>query len=629
MSNSATKLTNEDIARGTAKLYLADKAYLALLGKSQPAKLRQVAKAVEIEGVTPRLVRSVMADSDRFDLIDRRWAPSIRYGDTRRPFERVMADLLVSAGVPISQELLAQELGQIYDRPAEAYEQMLPRILLDRERFFNAGALGFGLAQWLLEPTSDEEADVIFDNYLSQEQVDEYSGLCAEMEWDAEKISECAAAMLKKCKQSVPVKILALLAWRSLQTDFDPIDFYAQLVSGDQILLLSDQKAYPATLEKDFIATLGKLAEEVAALPMEAEEEETEGPVTLSDTDKEEIVSMILSKGSASAEELIEAVVEIGSDEPAFAGTLELLKEAIKDDERIMWVGGTRWSKVEVFPDEVQLVPQSLEVPPTPPFETPEGDVYDQELETDGFEGDLKTAIYDPLAEDIDDEDPALTNYQPNGASQRCVLKYHHKTEGTFPLCQINPDFFGPEPEIIPITLIDEGKRKQAYVNNSTRLIYGLKDLYKGITEFSGAVFMSEKTKKPGEFRYRFDGEVEEQLLIDMDRSLELLEIRNNFESKEMPLFDVITDILEQRRQGMTFAQLVNEVNLIKRTSRLVIASILSSYHCYHTRGKSGLWQYDEKKRSQGFNKTKRKYVKKDESGLLVVGAVSRRRFRC
>jgi hypothetical protein len=612
MSNSATKLTKEDIARETAKLCLADKAYLALLGKGQPAKLRQVAKSVEIEGVTPRLVRSVMAESDRFDIIDRRWAPSIRYGDTRRPFERVLADLLVSAGVPVSLELLAQELGQIYGRPAQAYEQMLPRILSDRERFFNAGALGFGLAQWLLEPTSDEEADVIFDNYLSQDQVDEYSGLCSEIDWDAEKISESAAAMLKKCKQSVPVKILALLAWRSLQEDFEPIDFYAQLVSGDQILLLSDQKAYPATVEKDFIATLGKLAEEVALLPMEAEEEEAEGPVTLSDTDKEEIVSMILSKGSASAEELIEAVVEVGSDEPAFAGTLELLKEAIKDDERIMWVGGTRWSKVETFPDEVQLTPPSLEVPPTPPFETPEGDVYDQELEIDGFEGDLKTGIYDPLVEDVDDEDPALTNYQPNGASQRCVLKYHHKTEGTFPLCQINPDFFGAEPEIIPITLIDEGKRKQAYVNNDLRLIFGLKDFFKDITEFSGAVFVIEKTKKPGEFRYRFDGEVEEQLLIDTDRSLELLEIRNNFESKEMPLFDVITDILEQRRQGMTFAQLVNEVNLIRRTSRLVIASILSSYHCYHTRGKSGLWQYDEKKRSQGFNKIKRKYVKKD-----------------
>lgn len=612
MSNPATKLTNEDTAREAAKLYLADRIYLSLLGKGQPAKLRQVVKSIDIEGVTPRLARIVMAESDRFQAVDRRWAPSIRYEDTRRPFEQVLKDLLVRAGIPVPLDLIAQELGHIYGRPPETYEQMLPRILSDKERFFNAGALGFGLAQWLLEPTSDDEADVIFDNYLSQDEVDEYCALCPEIEWDADRIAECAEKVLGKCKQPVPVKILALIAWRSLREDFDPIDFYAQLVSGDQILLLSDQRAYPASARNDFVAALGKLAEEVAALPMEPEEEEeAEGPVAITDTDKEEMIAMILDKGSATAEEMIDTVLEVSPDEPAFAGTLELLKAALADDERIMWLGGTTWGKVVTFPEEVKQIPASLIVPPTPVFETPEGDLYDQELEIDGFEGDLKSAIYDPLVEDVTDEDPALTNYQPNGDSQRCVLKYHHKMEGTFPLCQINPEFFGPQPEIIPITLVEDGKRKQAYVNNTTRLIYGLKDFFKDITEVSGAVFYIEKTARPGEFRYRYEGETEEQLAIDVQRSLEILDIRARFESQDMPLFDVITEILEQHRQGMTFAQLVNEVNLVRRTSRLVIASILSSYHCFHTRGKSGLWQFDEKKRSQGFNKTKRKYIKK------------------
>lgn len=612
MSKSATKLANEETLRGAAKLYLADRIYLSLLGKGQPAKLRQIAKSVDIKGVTPRLVRSVMAESDRFQSVDRRWAPSIRYEDTKRPFEQVLKDLLIRAGIPVPIDLIAQELGHIYGRPPEAYEQMLPRILSDKERFFNAGALGFGLAQWLLEPTSDDEADIIFDNYLSQDEVDEYSGLCPEIEWNADKIAECAEVVLEECKQPVPVKILALIAWRSLREDFDPIDFYAQLVSGDQILLLSDQKTYAASVQADFVAALGKLAEEVAALPMEAdEEEEAEGPVAITETDKQEMIDIILDKGSATAEEMIETVLEVSPDEPAFAGTLELLRAALADDERIMWLGGTTWGKVITFPDEVKQIPPSLIVPPTPVFETPEGDLYDQELEIDGFEGDLKSAIYDPLVEDVTDEDPALTNYQPNGDYQRCVLKYHHKMEGTFPLCQINPEFFGSEPEIIPITLVEDGKRKQAYVNNTTRLIYGLKDFFKDITEVSGAVFYIEKTARPGEFRYRYEGETEERLAIDVQRSLEILDIRARFESQDMPLFDVITEILEQHRQGMTFAQLVNEVNIVRRTSRLVIASILSSYHCFHTRGKSGLWQFDEKKRSQGFNKTKRKYIKK------------------
>jgi hypothetical protein len=38
-------------------------------------------------------------------------------------------------------------------------------------------------------------------------------------------------------------------------------------------------------------------------------------------------------------------------------------------------------------------------------------------------------------------------------------------------------------------------------------------------------------------------------------------------------------------------------------------ASILSGYHCYFQRG--GSWVFDAKKLSQGFDKSKRKYLKK------------------
>ncbi len=611
MAKAATsEPAKQDIARETARRYLADKAYVQLLGVAQPAKLRQVMKSVGVEGVTLRLTRDVMAESDRFETVDRRWAPSVRYSDTKRPFERIVVDLLASAGVPLPVEAVAQELSPTLNRAPEYYEETLPRILSDTERFFDAGHGRYGLADWLLIPTSDDEADVIFDNFLSEDQVAEYSKLCSGAKWAVDDIAEAAGRAVKDCKGPVPAKILALMAWRAIGEDFDPVDFYSGVLNGEKTLVLSDQNIYAASVAKDFAGTLAKMAEELAALPMEAEEEEAEGPVAVTETDKEEIVSIILDRGSASAEEMLDAVLEVSPEEPAFAGTLENLKEALKDDERVMFIGGNRWSKVITFPDEVKAVPELLVVQPIPPFETPEGDVYDQEIEEDGFEGGLKASIYDPLAQDVTDEDPARTDYQPNEDAQRCVLKYHHKTEGTFPLCQINPEFFGTEPEIIPITLLDEGKRKQAFVNNSTRLVYGLKDLYKDITAVSGAVFYVERAAVPGDFRFRYDEEVDEQLGIDTDRSLELLDIKARYESQEMPVHDVIAEILEHK-PGMTFPQLVNEVNIVKRCSRLLVASILSSYHCFTTRGKTGQWQYDDKKRSQGFNKTKRKYIKK------------------
>ncbi|MCE5313490.1 MAG: hypothetical protein ABFD49_01795 [Armatimonadota bacterium] len=603
-------LTKADIARESARRYLADKAFLSLLGKSQAAKLRQAMKGVDVEGINMRLMRDVMSESDRFETVDRRWAPSARYGDIHRPFERVLAELVQHAGVPVLLETLAQELAQVYGRPAEYYEQALPRILSDREKFFAAGDGKYGLASWLLEVSSDDEDDVIFDSFLSASQVEEFTELCPVVKWEAGKIADAAASLAKDCKEQIPFKIAALFAWRELGDDFDPIDFYCDVLADERVMVLSDQKLYSAGTVKEFTKTLAAMAAELAELPMEAEEEEAEGPITVTETDMEEIVAMIVKKGSASAEELLDAVLEVGAEESGFAGALESLKAALQNEDRVMWLGGTRWGKVEKFPDEINEVPASLILSPSVPFETPEGDVYDQELEEDGFDGNLKSAIYDPLAEDVTDEDPARTMYQPNGDSQRCVLKYHHKIEGTFPLCQINPDFFGVEPEIIPITLIDEGKRKTCFVNNTTRLIYGLKDLYKNITEVSGAVFKIEKTSKPGEYRFVCDGEVDPMLGIDTNRSLELLDLKSRFESTDMPVYDVIIEILG--KQGMEFARLVNEVNIVKRCSRLLVASILSSYHALHTRGKSDQWLFDEKKASQGFNKTKKKYIKKD-----------------
>lgn len=609
MSETATELSKEFAMRETARRYLADKIYLSLLGASQSMKLRQVLKNTDVEGITLRMVRDVLGSEDRFETVDRRWAVSARFGDTHRAFERVLRDILVSAGTPVTIEKLAVELGHIYDRSAEYYEQALPKIFSNKEKYFETNGT-YGLAEWLLVASSDEEDDVIFDSFLSTDQVAKFSELCPAGKWSADKIGETAAAVVKGCAEPIPLKILALFAWRDLGEDFYAEEFYSSVVGNKDILVLSDQKAYPASILKDITKSIEKMADELSKLPMEAEEEEAEGPVTVTDTDKEEIIQMILDKGSASAEELLDTVLEVGADDPAFAGALESLKEALAEEERVMWLGGTRWGKVEVFPDEVTSIPASLVVPAVQPFETPEGDVYDQMLEEDGFEGNLKSAVYDPLAEDVTDEDPSRTMYQADGDSQRCVLKYHHKQEGTFPLCQINPDFFGVEPEIIPFVLIDEGKRKTCYVNNTTRLVYGLKDFYKDITEVSGAVFYIEKTAKSGEYRFRFDGEVDSQLGIDLNRSLELLELKNRFESSDMPVYDVITDILG--KQGMTFAQLVNEVNIVKRCSRLLVASILSSYHAFHTRGKSDQWLFDEKKKSQGFNKTKRKYVKKD-----------------
>ena len=70
--------TKDEILRKNARRYLADASYRFLVGQPQSVKIRQVLKGTGVEGATTRLVRQVMAESDRFETVDRRWSTSVR-----------------------------------------------------------------------------------------------------------------------------------------------------------------------------------------------------------------------------------------------------------------------------------------------------------------------------------------------------------------------------------------------------------------------------------------------------------------------------------------------------------------------------------------------------------------------
>jgi hypothetical protein len=223
----------------------------------------------------------------------------------------------------------------------------------------------------------------------------------------------------------------------------------------------------------------------------------------------------------------------------------------------------------------------------------------------------LRQDIKDPLVMDVGDEDPVEEKrMQPLGDRQRCVLRYRHKEGGVLPLCQLNPEFFGSEPSVINVTLIDEGIRRELWLNNQTRVVYDMKDWYEGMP-ISGAVFYIEKTQKPDEFRFVYTGETDDKIFVLANRVVELLELKDRAESQDLPTTDIITMIMERYKQGIDFAPLFTEVNLVRRCTRRLVASILSSYRYFYKAKNSAAWRYDEEKRSEGFNKTKRKYIKK------------------
>ena len=48
-----------------------------------------------------------------------------------------------------------------------------------------------------------------------------------------------------------------------------------------------------------------------------------------------------------------------------------------------------------------------------------------------------------------------------------------------------------------------------------------------------------------------------------------------------MSTYDIVRRILDHYRKGVSFLTLLTEVNLVRRTPRRLVASILSGYHAF------------------------------------------------
>ena len=238
-----------------------------------------------------------------------------------------------------------------------------------------------------------------------------------------------------------------------------------------------------------------------------------------------------------------------------------------------------------------------------------EGVAIDQLLGDDAFDGGLERDILNPLAQDVLDEEPVAAPDPNPPSNARAVIKYHHKQIGTLPLCQFASGFFPAEPVILETEFVLPGGQKaQVWVNNETRLLYGLLDWFDSIPIDSGATFTLER-QDVDRYVITYNDESEPAMFISRNRVNELLAIQERSETEDLSNFDLVREIMEHYRKGIEFLTLHTEVNIVRRVTRRMVASLLTEYHCFFQR--NGAWVYDLKKLAQGFDKSKRRYLLK------------------
>ncbi len=597
-------ITDEQIAALLAGSFI----YKAMLEAGEPSKANDLARLVDRPDMDTKLARVVVATNPHMTAVDRKWTLWTRYLDVRRTLDFNLLRILNTFGQPIRLPQLARELESVYGRPSVIYEDMLGRLATDPLRYFVVGDDSIAPTSWLLDTEAAIEEEVLFDNFLDDDDVFPYLEI-------AERIGlhparpESIVAFLNATGAPIRNKAFQFLAWRADKEAFEPAEFYQAVYEAPGVFGLTDGTWVGPDMADRVVPHFAVLAQQEVSDTIEATAQETAQPLVIGESERDSLVRIILENDEFTrASRLLEDVFEVTPDYRTYIDDLRNVIETLSHDDRVVWLGSDRFRPQGAIPGYVFTVPGLLEIPETH-FTDAEGNPVDQLLDDDGFDGGLERDILNPLAQDVLDEEPVAAPDPNPPSNARAVIKYHHKQIGTLPLCQFASGFFPAQPTILETEFVLPGGQKaQVWINNDTRLLYGLLDWFDSIPIDSGATFTLER-QDVDKYAITYNDESEPAMFISRNRVNELLTIQERSEIEELANFDLVREIMEHYRKGIEFLTLHTEVNIVRRATRRMVASILSEYHCFFQR--SGAWVYDAKKLSQGFDKSKRKYLRK------------------
>jgi DNA-directed RNA polymerase delta subunit len=617
LSNAAVATKAE---KSVAVHYLEDLLFEQLLRGGQAAKSSQLAGEIEaVVNLHPKFVRKVLLQGERFAPEERRWNLALRV-QSQLPLEGAVEYALRSYGKPMSQEALGRELALAQRRPPELVEGLLPRALRDRDKYFDTPRGEWGLSEWLLDLSGEDPEEVFLRNFLGEvetarETVEEL--LDTRMSADQPE-GVLAAKLIRKAERPLSNRALSYALWRLQEGKLEPARLFEELRKDERLVLLSGAIWTLQEYQEDYLRELRRLSrraeqEEDAGL---AEEEEPEGPITVLPADLEEVLRIIEGrKRPVRMPELAEAVFEVSVSSRRFGEMMEALREEMERDSRFLRVGSQTWGLPEMMPKDANVVPGSLLVVSLDTSRLEEEEV-DAELEDDGLDPGLSKLVHDPHYEDFGEEPEIELSPEKQPTEElRYSLLYDHWKARTLKVRICDRRFYPSESELVCASFIDKKVGTfPVWLSYRTSLLYELGDWYQAHKMGPGSVFRIRPGEARDEFLVSYKGEMDKLVAIPPERIGELEALQKEAEEKEWSVFDLMCRLMTEHRKGISFLLLWAEVNVVRRTTRRVVASNLSSYHSFYQRpAGSDRWVFDERKLGQGRKKTKKKYVRKRE----------------
>ena len=588
-----------------ALLFLEDFVVTSLLSAGHALSTEKLAERAEGWDIPLPALGQALTQSKRVRYDDGAWnliwhserRHQSREERARAPIEALIRELLLAVGKPLPIPVIAREVGLMLHSHDPNLKNTVAGIIKTL-RWAIPIAPGVYLHEnWMLRVGAPDDELLIRENRLSRDP--DFQGLREFAEISGTGAADIALELLEFTGSPLNQKVIGFFVHCHAPGPFAPRELAAALNDRKLFQPLIDGFVTSQAQLPDLKAQTQEWLGELIAPSTQSETETIVAaaaePVEPSD------VAAVAADAATSPDEIETPAAEIApaTTEPEIAAaepTPETLDLATRGEEVPPYVGVVPET---LLPIALQIVDPATDAP------------FDYALDDAGLDGAAADFVHDPMWEDIGEEIevPLTTAPDKTPTETKIVMLNHHIRSGTVKIRGVDRAFFGMNEPFVQFKFHDpeDDETLDVWVARAIGIVYEMGQWFDENLPPSGGTMKFERTEKGIEISV---DRPNAETFLTPRRLHELEDLRKP--AARMSLFELLSRLVEDHPAGMTLPALWAEVNVVRRTSKRLMASVLSSYgvfSCKEGRNKEISWFYD--KNGGGFREEKREFVRR------------------
>jgi len=581
------------------------------------------------------LTRQILLGCEYLVLQGRVWNFRWRQDAAVAPLGGLVTNILTLKGVPLRPEDIAALLAPWRLQMQDVLEETIASFLSSRlgNLCFSMDDGRFGLIEWLPQIKGMSLEDAISQEFWQREDFAEWllsltptlpTSKSAPLAQN-DNPTELAKAILDSAEMPLSHRELLFVLWAKRAGQLELVPTFSQLLNADGLQVLSlgywvtekgkdtmtklllrqsEELRQQAEQRARFIETR-KLQQLLSA----AEELTTDLGWDVSD----EIASWLETQPyPVHLTRIAEQVLEVLPTDPDYEKSIRSLFALLVRDDRFVELGGQCWWLSDKTPAEVMEVPEPLLPPPPPPVPEDLTGQVDLVLPLEAIDDDLRRFVEDPNYEEVGEQEVKVPEDLKPPKRLDIPVTYPHLQVGTLKIRRIDAPFFPSEPELQFLRVIDDEQNELGlWVNLSLGLCFGLSEWYQKRKVEVGGIVRLERMKS-GLVKLIWTNRYDRWIHIPRSRLEELKQYAAHETIRQAPLITLVQSLLTQHPKGVHFLRLWSELNVLRRTTKIVLASILCAYPMFaRVPNLEGFWTLDFTKFTEGIRPEKLAYLRR------------------